>query len=525
MHQFLSSSVAALAILALGGNASPVSSSAPPAPTGTVFPSGFDITSSWANLSPWKEPQGFNVSKGVPRGCELSQAHVLHRHAQRYPTSFRLDGGGIDAFSQKLGNYSSQHNTRDIGKGPLSFLNDWDDLLGKDTLLPKGAATEATSGANIWSKYGRFLYRAGSGVERWNSSLNVYPDGTERPKPIFRTTTQGRILESARWWLSGFFDNEGANSSYSEYDLVIIPEGNGYNNTLGSDHSCPGDKTAGANAGTEFIPIFAKNAVARLSQYLPADFNLTPFDVASMMGLCPYEYATMGRSSFCALFTEQEWRDYAYGVDMQFYGNFGFGAATGRAQGIGYVLELAARLEGKTISYSDTSINTTWDKSPDTFPLHQPLYMDMSHDTVIVGILAALGLQYFKYGPHGLPSTVPHAIPKTFNLNEVTPFGANIVSEVWTCPTETSFDHLDGAMYSNPDLSSTPGTKDYIRFVLNGAPVPVDGVVGCEDGKNGFCPVEDFLKGVPKLKEVAMYQYACFGDYPTGKQVGDGHPE
>lgn len=43
----------------------------------------------------------------------------------------------------------------------------------------------------------------------------------------------------------GFFGNTGANSSYAEYDLVIIPEGNGLNNTLASDHACPGDKSEG----------------------------------------------------------------------------------------------------------------------------------------------------------------------------------------------------------------------------------------------------------------------------------------
>lgn len=173
----------------------------PPAPTGATYASGFDIESSWGNLSPYKDAVGFNVTKGFPKGCELSQVHVLHRHAQRYPSSSALDGGGIQKFSEKLTNYSKAHPKAVIGKGPLSFLNDWENLLGQDVLLVSGAGTEAMAGADFWSRYGRLLYRAKPGVPAWDPSLNVYPNGTVRPKPGFRTTGQERILESARWWL------------------------------------------------------------------------------------------------------------------------------------------------------------------------------------------------------------------------------------------------------------------------------------------------------------------------------------
>lgn len=527
MQQLFRSTAALLAFQAVLGDAAPTSSSSAPAsgPTGTTYPSGIDMSTSWGNLSPYKDVSGFGVPKGVPRGCELSQVHVLHRHAQRYPTSWKLDGGVIENFAQKLKNYTKRHGNSTVGKGSLSFLNNWDYLLGEDLLQVSGAATEATSGANVWSKYGRALYRAPAGVASYDSSLNVYPNGTGRPKPIFRTTDQARILESARWWLSGFFGNTGANSSYSEYDLVITHEDSGFNNTLASDGSCPGDLEEGDNTAEAFIPSLTKDALKRLSKLVPSDFNLTAYDVAGMFSLCPYETAALGSSSFCALFTEREWHDFEYFTDVQFYGNYGFGAPTGRAQGIGYVLELAARLEGKLIETSDTSINTTIDSNPSTFPLHQPLYMDMSHDDVIVAVLTALGLKYFNHGLKGLLGTVDHAVSRTFKLNEVTPFGAHLISEVWTCPEHTNFHELDGALYRNPDLSSTPNTTDLIRFVLNGAPISQEGLDGCEKSINGFCGVQGFLKGVSKLKEKADYQHACFGNYTAGHQVGDGRTE
>ena len=202
MQYFLRSStlVAATSLLVGGDNITAATSA--PAPTGATYGSGFDITTNWANLSPYRDASGFNVTKGVPRGCELSQAHILHRHAQRYPTASDFDGTGIENFSQKVKNYSAAHPKSSVGKGPLAFLDNWESLLGEDLLLVSGAATEATAGADAWTKYGRLLYRARAGAPAWDESLNVYPNGTARPKPVFRTTSQARILESARWWLS-----------------------------------------------------------------------------------------------------------------------------------------------------------------------------------------------------------------------------------------------------------------------------------------------------------------------------------
>ncbi|KXG51775.1 Histidine phosphatase superfamily, clade-2 [Penicillium griseofulvum] len=524
MASIQSSIIALLALM--GSTAAMISStsSAEAGPTGLSYPSGFDMKTSWANLSPYADASGFNVSKGFPLECELSQVHVLHRHAQRYPTQWLLDGEGMENFAQKLANYTKKHPHKKIGSGSLAFLDDWEYMLGSNTLLPTGAATEASSGAQFWSQYGRLLYHAGSGDATWNASLNVYPNGTARPKPTFRSTSYPRILESARWWLGGFFGNTGANSSYSEYDLTIIPEVKDFNNTLSSTSACPNGLEPGDNAAPIFASSLVKTVRKRLAAHLPKDLKLDTADIMAMFNMCPYEYATLGQSSFCALFTEQEWRDYEYYVDLQFYGSFGFGSPSGRAQGIGYVQELAARLQSKLIMSSDSSINYTYDDNTRSFPLDQPLYMDMSHDDVIVSVLAALGLDYFRYGPHGLPVSVEHAPRRNFNINQMTPFGARLYSEVWTCPKDASFKHLQVQKYKNPDLSSNPYTTDYIRFVLNNAPVPLDGLKVCDGSVNGFCKVKNFLSAIPDLNKEAMYQEACFGDYNITSQVGNGQP-
>lgn len=202
MHNLLSST-ALLAVLAVAEGVPTASSSSlsGSAPTGATYPDGFDMRYSWGNLSPFRSPSGFNLPRGVPRGCELSQTHVLHRHAQRYPTSSRMDAEGMELFGQKVAKHSS-HGKKEVGSGPLEFLNRWEYLLGEELLLETGAATEDTSGADFWTTHGRLLYRAGANVSKWDESLNVFPNGTARRSPVFQTTSMSRILESARWWLS-----------------------------------------------------------------------------------------------------------------------------------------------------------------------------------------------------------------------------------------------------------------------------------------------------------------------------------
>ena len=293
----------------------------------------------------------------------------------------------------------------------------------------------------------------------------------------------------------------------------MLPEISGFNNTLASYLTCSGEQT-GSETSKAFISHYLEDARFRLSKYLPSAFNMTVFDVFAMQSLCAYESTSLAGSSFCSLFTEQEWKDFAYTIDIQFYGNYGWGSSVGRAQGIGYVLELAARLEQKLITSSDTSINYTYDDNAAQFPLGQPFYLDMSHDDIIVSVMTALSLEHFQYPESkGLPGDVEHAPDRTFSISEMTPFGARFMTEVWTCPSNVSFDALDPVLYANPYLQESSDTTDYIRFVLNSAPLPMAGLKGCEGAKNGFCPVDQFLRAVPKLKASARFQEACFGDH------------
>lgn len=92
----------------------------------------------------------------------------------------------------------------------------------------------------MFSLYGRLLYDAIPGQNYYNAS---FTNGTARPKPVLRTTSQARILQSAEFWAEGFFGYQTNVSSL--YDLVVIPEGGTENNTLASYDSCANDNLDG----------------------------------------------------------------------------------------------------------------------------------------------------------------------------------------------------------------------------------------------------------------------------------------
>lgn len=187
-------------------------------------------------------------------------------------------------FAQKVANFTAAGGSY---SGPLAFLSSYSYELGSGLLVESGAAQEFTAGTQAWTKYGRILYNASAGQNYYNATYN---NGTARPKPVLRTTSQPRILQSALYWAEGFF---GYNSS-ADYNLVIIPEGGTENNTLASYDSCSNDNLdaigyiGDANVYT-IIPQYLNSTTQRLSQYFSPAFNLTTNDTYAMQSLCAYE--------------------------------------------------------------------------------------------------------------------------------------------------------------------------------------------------------------------------------------------
>ena len=83
-------------------------------------------------------------------------------------------------------------------------------------------------------------------------------------------------------------------------------------------------------------------------------------------------------------------------MDLNFWYDYGFGSPSTRALGAGYVQEMLARLTHTPISEHKFSTNSTLNDNPITFPLGQSLYVDATHEVVVLeGIVSIHSSQMF----------------------------------------------------------------------------------------------------------------------------------
>lgn len=162
---------------------------------------------------------------------------------------------------------------------------------------------------------------------------------------------------------------------------------------------------------------------------------------------------------------------------MEYFYDYSFGNPTGRAQGIGYLQELLARLQNEYIFSSNSSVNSTLTNNAQDFPLGRPFYADFTHDDIIVSVLTAMSVDYFDAPPN--LRQVPPAKNRPFTLSKMTPFGGRLVTEVIGCtsafPPSLPLASSNRTQYYSGQYgyNAAAATHKFVRLRLNNGIVPL----------------------------------------------------
>ncbi|UZJ55137.1 hypothetical protein CBS101457_004457 [Exobasidium rhododendri] len=432
----------------------------------------FDVVKHWGNLSPYYSSPLYpelQKHKILSANCKIKQVHILHRHGARLPTDDVEEAAPY--FGQFLANLTSSNGDAISFDDPLQFLRDWKYDLGFNVLTRAGTQQLFDSGVQSFYRYAA-LYNASS----------------QAHKPVVRSASQSRVIDSASAFSLGFF---GMNAT-ALTNLEVLIEESRFNSTLSPDKSCinaakmqPGEAQVNV-----WLSKYLDDTVERLQRHIRG-FTLTPRLVFGMQSLCAYETFAVGFSKFCPLFTKAEWLGFSYAFDLYDSWNH-FNSPIGPAHGIGWSQELISRLKNTPFDGPVTSQNTTLDSSTASFPIDQSLYFDFSHDATIVSVLSALNFTQFasKLDPERMDTN------RKVMTSHIIPFAARLVFEALSC-------NEDGVEQS------------YVRTILNDALLPLGQDQGCSyrPSNDGLCLLTEFVDHVEKLSvPAAKYQEVCFGD-------------
>lgn len=406
------------------------------------------LSHTWGQYSPFFSVPS-EIDAAVPQGCEITFAQILSRHGARDPTS-----GKTTIYNDTVTRI--HESVTEYGPG-FEFIKDYEYTLGADQLTTLGGDQLFNSGIKFYSRYQAL---------------------SRKSVPFIRSSGQDRVIESAVHWTEGFHQSRVVDdaSDALPYDMLLIPETEGSNNTL--DHGlCTSFEDGqfselGDDAQDAWLKVFAPPITAKLNKNLPGA-NFSDQDTIYVMDLCPFNTVASANgtiSPFCDLFTQEEWEDYSYYQSVGKWYGYSLGNPLGPTQGVGYVNELIARLTGKPVE-DRTSTNSTLDGSPDTFPLDRALYADFSHDNDMTAVYAALGLYN---------ATENLSTEKRQTTDETKGYSA-----AWTAP-------FAARMYVEK-MTCGGGGEELVRVLVNDRVVPLQ---GCGADELGRCCLGKFVESL-----------------------------
>lgn len=306
----------------------------------------------------------------------------------------------------------------------------------------------------------------------------------------FWSASSRRDVETAEHFATGFFGSEWNTTNAAH--LEIIPEDPERGaNTLTPSKSCSRyqfDQLYGRNIGYKVLDnwqhTFTESIKPRLEPAAPG-FNFSAVDIWSMFEMCGFETLVRGVSSWCNVFTNDEWLDFEYGRDILHFYRAGPGNSYAGVMGS---LWLDATLKNM-LNTSDAA---------------KSVYSSFVHDGDIIPLIATLGLLDEPADPYtGKRDWLPSQSRKwdrVWKTSDVVPMSGRVVFERIKCSS---------AMHPVEHLT-------FVRLLINDGHM----ALGLRAGEllEYDLTLEDFKSGVERKKEF-------FGDFREVCEIDMEGPE
>ncbi|EGZ23415.1 hypothetical protein PHYSODRAFT_310759 [Phytophthora sojae] len=254
--------------------------------------------------------------------------------------------------------------------------------------------------------------------------------GLYTAKETVWTNAKERVVRTAQNFMNGFHGQD--------WDADLLVQVSTTDTTLGANTLTPIDTLAG-----------------RLDESLWPGFGFSAGVTLTVMDLCMYQCNYLGKDhlEFCQIFTDDEWKHYAYHKDLGYYYGSGYGAALAPTVGYPYS-EAVTKLLNETETTSC-----------------QKIFLNAMY--------SGFGLNYDEsYPTNAINAT------RNFRSSRVVTMGARLVTERITCAGES-----------------------FIRFSINEEVVPLP---GCQSGPGLTCPIAEFVQYMEARKaEVGDFITTC----------------
>lgn len=402
----------------------------------------------------------------MPSTCSVTFAQALSRHGARDPTASKtiLYNATIQKIHTNVQTYPEKY----------AFLQNFQYSLGADQLTLFGEQEMIDSGAKFYQRYRQLASRL---------------------SPFIRSASEDRVVGSALNFTQGFHAAKTADElcDFSDpaypYPIVIISEATGSNNTLNhglcTNFEDGPDSTIASDAQKTWANLFVPPIQTRINNDLQGA-SLTVTEIIYLMDQCPFNTVASPDgtiSSFCDLFTEDEWHQYNYYQTLNKFYGYSYGNPLGPTQGVGFTNELIARMTDSTV-HDHTSTNHTLDDNPATFPLGMQLYADFSHDNDMTAIFSAVGL-YNCTDPLSNTTLTEAGEAKGYSASYTVPFAARAYFEKLVC-----------AGYA----------EEQVRVIVNDRVLPLE---QCGGDKFGRCSLSKFIESLSFASSDGLWNQ-CF---------------